>query len=124
MISPQLTNDGRMVRLPLTDHAAPLLDELALAYAQDPGAVGMLLLAHAAAVVCRDRAAVSEDATDYGRAMTAAEADGTREALLDECPAAATLDPLLSPDEAVTLGTRLTRQAAHIRNNRSKEPRK
>ncbi|MGW2497331.1 hypothetical protein ACWCV2_22880 [Streptomyces pseudogriseolus] len=112
-----------MVRLPLTDHAAPLLDELALAYAQDPDAVGRLLTAHAASVTAHDYAECSEDATDYERAMRAAAADGTREALLDECPSAPTLDPLLGPDDAVTLGTRLTRQAAHIRNTSTKEPR-
>ncbi|MFJ7337847.1 hypothetical protein ACIQUU_31940 [Streptomyces sp. NPDC101116] len=124
MIAPQLTADGRMVRLPLTERVAPVLDELALAYAQDPAAVGTLLLAHAAAVVCHDHAVVSDDATDYARAVTAAEADGTREALLDECPAEATLDPLLGPDEAVTLATRLTKHAAHIRHrtNRSAHP--
>ncbi|CAL9530679.1 hypothetical protein [Streptomyces sp. enrichment culture] len=124
MITPQITADGRMVRLPLTTRTAPVLDELALAYAQDPGAVGTLLLAHAAAVVCLDHAAVSEDATDYERAHRAAEADGTREALLDDCPSAATLDPLLDPDEAVTLATRLTRRAAHIRHTSTKDTRK
>ncbi|MGA5084060.1 hypothetical protein [Streptomyces pseudogriseolus] len=123
MITPQLTNDGRMVRLPLTDHAAPLLDELALAYAQDPDAVGRLLTAHAASVAALDYIACSEDAAEYERAVRAAAADGTREALLDECPSAPTLDPLLGPDDAVTLGTRLTRQAARIRNTSTKEPR-
>lgn len=124
MITPQLSTDGRMVRLPLTDHAAPLLDELALAYAQDPDAVGRLLAAHAASVTALDYIACSEDAAEYERAMRAAQADATREALLDECPSATTLDPLLGPDDAVTLGTRLTRQAAHIRNtkNRSSHP--
>ncbi|MFF9284835.1 hypothetical protein [Streptomyces griseosporeus] len=123
MIAPQVTTDDRHVRLPLTQHAAPLLDELALAYAQDPGALGTLLLAHAAAVICHDHAAVSDDATDYERAMRAAEADATREALLDDCPAAVTLDPLLTPDEAVTLAGRLTKCAAHIRHTTAKEPR-
>ena len=124
MIKPQITPDGRMVRLPLAARTAPLLDELALAYAQDPGAVGRTLLAHAAAVVCLDHAAVSEDAAEYGRAVAAAEADGTREALLGECPSAATLDPLLTPDEAVTLATRLTPRAAHIRHTSTKDTRK
>ncbi|MGW0134861.1 hypothetical protein [Streptomyces sp. NPDC003299] len=122
MITPQITPDGHTVRLPLAQHAAPLLDELAIAYANDPGTVGTLLLAHAAAVLCLDHAAVSDDATDYERAIRAAEADATREALLDDCPAAATLDPLLTPDEAITLGTRLTRRAAHIRHTTAKDP--
>lgn len=124
MITPQLTTDGRMVRLPLADHAAPLLDELALAYAQDPDTVVRLLTAHATRVTALDYIACSEDAAEYERAIRAAQADTTREALLGECPSAPTLDPLLGPDDAVTLGTRLTRQAAHIRNtkNRSSHP--
>ncbi|MEU3096887.1 hypothetical protein ABZ690_19375 [Streptomyces sp. NPDC006967] len=124
MISPQLTNDGRMIRLPLADHAAPLLDDLALAYAQDPDTVGRLLTAHAAAVVALDRITVTDDASEAHRAIAAAQADSFREELHAVCPAAATLDPLLGPDDAVTLGTRLTRQAAHIRNTRTKDTRK
>jgi hypothetical protein len=116
VIRPQLSADGLAVRLPLAEHVDPLLDELALAYAQDPDAVGRLLAAHAASVVALDFAACSDDATDYGRAMRAAEADATREALLDECPAAVAVDPLLAPDDAISLAGRITRAAAHIRH--------
>lgn len=118
---PQLTNDGRAVRLSLGEHVAPLLDELALAYAQDPDTVGRLLAAHAASVVALDYAVCSDDATDYGRAMRAAEADGTREALLDECPTADRLDPQLDPDDAIALATRITKLAARARHRADKE---
>ncbi|MGW2292834.1 hypothetical protein, partial [Streptomyces phaeochromogenes] len=104
----------------------PLLDELALAYAQDPDAVGRLLAAHAARVVVLDFAMCRDDATDYSRAMRAAETDATREALLDECPAAVALDPLLDPDSAIAFATRTTHLAAHIRHrtaqNRNARP--
>lgn len=123
---PQLSADGLAVRLTLAEHVDPLLDELALAYAQDPDAVGRLLAAHAASVVALDYAMCSDDATDYGRAMRAAEADATREALLDDCPAAVAVDPLLAPDDAITLAGRITRTAAHIRHrtaqNRNARP--
>ncbi|WP_053913684.1 hypothetical protein [Streptomyces sp. TP-A0875] len=116
MIRPTLTADGTAVRLPIRDHiTAPLLDSLAVAYAEDPEQVGMLLIAHAAAVLCLDHAQVSEDGTDYERAVRAAEADGTREALLDEIPHEHQLDPQFPPDEAIALATRITQHAAHIR---------
>ncbi|QCX77643.1 hypothetical protein C9F11_20040 [Streptomyces sp. YIM 121038] len=121
MIRPQLSADGLAVRLPLAEHVDPVLDDLALAYAQDPEAVGRLLAAHAASVVALDVAMCSEDATDYGRAVRAAEADATREALLDDCPAAVALDPLLAPDDAITLAGRITRAAAHIRHRTAPE---
>lgn len=123
MIRPQLSADGLAVRLPLGEHVDPLLDELALAYAQDPDVVGRLLAAHAASVVALDFAMCSDDTTDYGRAMRAAEADATREALVEECPAAVALDPLLDPDSAITFATRTTRLAAQIRHGATKEPR-
>ncbi|MFF4751794.1 hypothetical protein [Streptomyces sp. NPDC001270] len=123
MIRPQVTADGRAVRIPLADRIAPVLDELAIAYANQPDVIGALLDRHAATVLALDHAVCSEDSTDYGRAMAAAEADGTREALLDECPAAAHPDDLLSPDEAVTLATRLTKRAAHIRNTQNRSTR-
>ncbi|WP_406124943.1 hypothetical protein OHQ89_23705 [Streptomyces canus] len=113
---PQLSADGLAVRLTLAEHVDPLLDELALAYANDADAVGRLLAAHAASVAALDFIACSEDATDYERAMRAAEADATREALLDDCPAAVALDPLLAPDDAISLAGRITRAAAHIRH--------
>ncbi|MFG2650930.1 hypothetical protein [Streptomyces sp. NPDC048436] len=126
MIRPQLSADGRAIRFPLAEHVDPLLDELALAYAQDPEIVGRLLAAHAASVLALDFALCSEDATDYGRAMRAAQADATREALVDDCPAAVALDPLLDPDDAITLAGRITRAAAHIRHrtaqNRNARP--
>ncbi|MFF4672320.1 hypothetical protein ACFY1C_21085 [Streptomyces sp. NPDC001279] len=117
MIRPTLTADGAAVRLPVRDSLlAPLLDDLALAYAEDPGTVGTLLIAHAAAVLRHDHAVCSDDASDHVRAMRAAEADGTREALLDEVPAEAQLDPHLSPDDAITLAGHITRLAGHIRH--------
>ncbi|MFI5883513.1 hypothetical protein [Streptomyces sp. NPDC051554] len=119
MIRPQLTADGTAVRLPLAEHVDPLLDDLALAYAEDPDALGRLLAAHAASVVRLDFAMCSEDATDYGRAMRAAEADGTREALLDELPPQ--VDPQFAPDDAITLAGRITRAAAHIRHRTAPE---
>ncbi|KUF19567.1 hypothetical protein [Streptomyces silvensis] len=126
MIRPQLSADGRTVRLPLAEHVDPLLDELALAYAQAPEDIGRLLAAHAASVVALDFAMCSDDATDYGRAVRATEADATREALLDDCPAAVTVDPLLAPDDAISLAGRITRVAAHIRHrtaqNRNARP--
>ncbi|GAA5056312.1 hypothetical protein [Streptomyces similanensis] len=116
MIRPTLTADGTAVRLPVRDQiTAPLLDALAVAYAEDPDGTGLRLIAHASAVRCHDHAEVSDDATEYERAMRAAEADGTRDALLGELPAEPQLDPLLTPDEAVTVATRLTKFAAHIR---------
>ncbi|MFJ2017215.1 hypothetical protein [Streptomyces nodosus] len=120
MIRPTLTADGRAVRLPIANQiTAPLLDDLAVAYAEDPAAFGRLLDLHAAQVIAHDHTVCSNDATDYQRAMTAAKADSTREALLSELPAEHQTDPRLSPDEAVTLATRLTKHAAHIRNTRS-----
>lgn len=123
MIRPQLSADGSAVRLPLADRTASLLDDLAVAYAEDPADVGTLLVAHAAAVLCLDFAATSDSAHDVDRAMRAAEADGTREALLDELPIDHQLDPLLSPDDSITLAGRLTRLAGRIRTNTAQERR-
>jgi len=64
-------------------HGDALLDELAVAYAADPDTLARLLASHAARVLRLDRAAVDADTTDAERAMCAAEADGTRGALLD-----------------------------------------
>lgn len=126
MMRPQLSADGRAVRLPLGEQVDPLLDELALAYAQDPDTVGRLLAAHAASVLALDFAMCSDEGTEYSRAMRAGQADATREALLDDCPAAVALDPLLGPDDAITLATRITKAAAHIRHrtaqNRNARP--
>ncbi|MEV2203766.1 hypothetical protein AB0E11_27920 [Streptomyces fradiae] len=118
---PQRTTDGRAVRLPVLAAAERLLDDLALAYAEDREAVGRLLTLHAAHVVRLDHAVVSEDMPDHVRAMRAAEADRSREALLAECPTATGLDPLLDADQAVTLAGRLTRLAADIRHRTTPE---
>ncbi|UIX33575.1 hypothetical protein [Streptomyces sp. GQFP] len=123
MITPQLTGNGQAVRLPLSSRVAALLDDLALSYTADPDAVGALLNAHAARVLRLDFAQVSADVPDHVRAIRAAEADGTREALLDECPSADRLDDVLTPDDAITLGTRLTKHAAHIRHTQTRSPR-
>lgn len=114
MIRPQLTADGLAVRLPVADRVAPLLDELALAYAEDPDTLGALLVAHGGAVAALDHAVFSTTGTDYGRTMRAAEADGTREALLGELDAADGLDAALSPREAFRLADDLTSTAARI----------
>ncbi|MGW1760969.1 hypothetical protein [Streptomyces mirabilis] len=114
MIRPTLTADGRAVRLPVADRAEQLLDALAVAYAADPDAVAGLLTVHGANVVRLDHAVVSEDIPEYERAMRAAEADGSREALLVETPPADNLDDLLGPDDALTLARRITRLATYI----------
>ncbi|MEU8989998.1 hypothetical protein AB0C98_26805 [Streptomyces sp. NPDC048558] len=121
MIRPTLTADGFAVRLPVADRAEELLDSLAVAYAAAPEAVGGLLISHGANVVRLDHAVVSEDMPEYERAVRAAEADGTREALLAEAPPAETLDDLLGPDDAITLAGRITRLAAYIRHRSAPE---
>ncbi|WP_328361479.1 hypothetical protein OG800_26575 [Streptomyces sp. NBC_00445] len=114
MIRPTLTADGRAVRLPIADRAEQLLDALAVAYTADPDTVGHLLTHHGANVVRLDHAVVSKDMPEYERAMRAAEADGSREALLAEAPPADNLDDLLGPDDALTLARRITRLAAYV----------
>ncbi|MBZ6258162.1 hypothetical protein KVH22_21840 [Streptomyces olivaceus] len=124
MIRPTLTADGTAVRLPIRDAiTAPLLDALAVAYAEDPQQLGPLLIRHAARVIALDLAAVDEDAAEYERAIRAAEADGTRDALLDELPVEQQMDPQYGPDAAIALATRITQHAAHIRHMSTKEPR-
>ncbi|MEU0037216.1 hypothetical protein [Streptomyces sp. NPDC006333] len=123
MIRPQLTVDGTAIRLPLADRVGALVDELALAYAQDPKGIGRLLAAHAGAVFGLDYAECSEDMPDHVRAIRAAEADGTREGLLGHLPSADRLDDQLGPDDAVTLATRLTKLAASIRRNQTRSSR-
>ncbi|MFJ3867876.1 hypothetical protein [Streptomyces nigra] len=124
MIRISLTADGTAVRLAVADRAAPLLDELAVAFADRPDDIAALLRAHAASVLGLDYAVCADHVPDHVRAIRAAEADGTRDALLDECPAAEHLDDQLGPNEAITLGARLTKYAAHIRHtqNRSARP--
>ncbi|MGP3687397.1 hypothetical protein ACTVZO_22290 [Streptomyces sp. IBSNAI002] len=115
MIAPQLTADGRAVRWPIADRLAPLVDDLALAYAEDPIGVGYLLAAHAAHVAAVDFAECSEDIPEYERNIRAAQADATREALLDELPSAPQVDAQLTPDDAITYATRLTKLAVFSR---------
>ncbi|MEU8805019.1 hypothetical protein [Streptomyces anthocyanicus] len=125
MIRPTLTADGTAVRLPIRDFiTAPLLDALAVAYAEDPEQLGRLLTQHAARVIALDLAAVDTDAAEYERAIRAAEADGTRDALLEELPIEQQLDPQYGPDAAIALAARITQHAAHIRHMSTKEPRK
>ncbi|MDJ1131752.1 hypothetical protein [Streptomyces iconiensis] len=112
MIRPQLTADGYAVRL-ADDRPDVLLDEVAAAYARDPQTVAALLTAHAGAVEAYDDAECDPSATDYGRAMRAAETDATRDALYGELPPSAVLDQVLTPPEAVALADALTARAAH-----------
>ncbi|MET8399608.1 hypothetical protein [Streptomyces sp900116325] len=124
MMRPGLTADGRHVRIPVRDQLlAPLLDDLAIAYAEDPVEFGHLLAAHAGSVLRLDHAHVSDDMPGHERAMRAAEADGTREALLGELPAEHQADPLLDPDHAITLASRLGRLAGHIRHTANRTAR-
>jgi hypothetical protein len=121
VIRPTLTADGRAVRLPIRDQVlAPLLDALAVAWNDNPDVVGQLLTAHGVAVTALDLAVCSDTAPDHVQAIRAAEADGTRDALLAELPVDAALDPQYGPDAAIALATRITQHAAHIRHtNRS-----
>ncbi|MFI0593662.1 hypothetical protein [Streptomyces griseus] len=116
MIRPGITAAGDRVRLPVGEQLlVPLVDALAVAYTEDPDAVGRLLTGHAVRVLALDYAECSLDMPEHERSMRAAEADGTREALLGELPDEVQRDPLLTPDDAITLATRLTRLASHIR---------
>lgn len=115
MIAPQLTADGRAVRWPIADRLAPLVDDLALAYAEDPDGVGSLLADHATHVAAHRHAECSKDMPECERCIRAAHADGTRDALLDELPSATQVDALLTPDDAITYATRLTKLAARTR---------
>lgn len=121
MIRPTLTADGLAVRLPITRAAEHLLDDLALAYVADPDALGRLLAHHGENVTALDHAIYGHDVPDHERAMRAAAADGSREALTAEAPIAADLDDLLDPDSAITLAGRITRLAAHIRHHAAPE---
>ncbi|WP_329219180.1 hypothetical protein [Streptomyces microflavus] len=116
MIRPGLTAAGDRVRLPVGEQLlAPLVDALAIAYTEDPEGVGSLLALHAVRVLALDFAVCSEDMPEHERSMRAAAADSTREALLETLPAEVQRDPLLTPDDAITLGTRLTKLAGFIR---------
>ncbi|WP_371652473.1 MULTISPECIES: hypothetical protein [unclassified Streptomyces] len=123
MIRPQLDGNGLAIRLPIAERATPLVDDLSLAYAEDPDIVGRLLCDHAEKVGRLDHAAARLDMPEHVRAMRAAEADGTREALLAETESADRLDDLLSPDQAISLASRLTHLAAHIRHTSNRRTR-
>lgn len=123
MIRPQLSADGLAVRLPIAARAEQLLDDLALAYVEDPATLGALLAHHGDNVAALDRAIYGHDVPEYETAMRAAAADGSREALAAEAPIAADLDDLLDPDSAITLAGRITRLAGHIRHSKNRSPR-
>ncbi|MER7697002.1 hypothetical protein [Streptomyces sp. NPDC096095] len=116
MIRPSITAAGDRVRLPVGEQLlVPLVDALAVAYTEDPETVGRLLAGHAVRVLALDFAECSLDMPEHERSMRAAEADATREALLAEVPDEVQRDPQLTPDDAITLATRLTKIAAFIR---------
>ncbi|MFE5851981.1 hypothetical protein ACFQ61_01975 [Streptomyces sp. NPDC056500] len=118
---PQLTGDGERIRIPIGDTiTAPLIDALAITYTDDPEAIGRLLAVHAAAVLNQDHAEVSEDTPEWERAMRAALADGSREALLAELPEDHSADPEYGPDAADDLAGRITSLAARIRTTTPK----
>ncbi|MDT0432770.1 hypothetical protein [Streptomyces salyersiae] len=103
-------------------HMVPLLDALAVAYCEDPETVGPLLKLHAARVLRHDFAEFSESVPDHERAIRAAEADGSRDALCAELPEDVTADPQLTADDAITTATRLTHLASRIRHTRKATP--
>ncbi|MFI8817491.1 MULTISPECIES: hypothetical protein [unclassified Streptomyces] len=124
MIRPGLTAAGDRVRLPVGEQLlAPLIDALAITYTENPEAVGRLLAGHAVRVLALDFAECSLDMPEYERSMRAAEADGTREALLAELPDEVQKDPLLTPGDAVAFATRLNRLAACIRRTATRRAR-
>ncbi|MEV6073991.1 hypothetical protein AB0L80_02570 [Streptomyces sp. NPDC052069] len=75
-------------RPPTADDRAPAalveldVDELALAFVQNPRDIARLLVAHASNVLALDLAAVDESTPQHECAIRAALADGTRAALL------------------------------------------
>ncbi|MER8042560.1 phiSA1p31-related protein [Streptomyces sp. NPDC094032] len=99
MILPQPTRDNRAIEVPLDRITAPLLDALALAYADDPGTIGGLLADLADAVGHRDH--LDRDRAPQQREAAAAWADAAREAVEEHL------------DDAVTRPVRLTARAAH-----------
>lgn len=117
MILPQLSADGLAVRLPILARAEQLLDDLALAYADDAQAVGALLTAHAANVGRLEHAVMCARMPEGEREMRAAAADGSREELLAETPVASDLDDLLDADQAVSLASQITRLAGQLGSN-------
>lgn len=85
---------GSHVRL-ITAHAITTLhavvDDLAEAFAADPVRMTLLLHGHAAATFALDAVVIDPESADHECAMAAAEATGTRAALLALSPAAADL---------------------------------
>lgn len=75
---------------PVPDLLAAVADELAMAYTADPGEVVALLTAHADNEFRLDAAVIDAYTTPAELAMAAAEADGTRRALLALSPTAQT----------------------------------
>ncbi|WND36956.1 hypothetical protein RI578_22880 [Streptomyces sp. BB1-1-1] len=92
------------------DPSAPSLDVIALAYAQNPNTVGRLLASHAARVIALDVAAVT-DTPDHQRAMRAAAANGTRDALLDQIAAVRAAEQPLA--DVIPLAAARTAQNGH-----------
>jgi hypothetical protein len=72
----------------LPDQLAAVLDEVAEAYASAPQMAARLLANHARAVVRLDAAVIDPHAEPWRLAYLAAEAEGTRAALLDLSPTA------------------------------------
>lgn len=125
MMRPGLTAAGDRIRVPVGEQLlTPLVDALAIAYTDDPATVSRLLQLHARRVLALDFAMCSETVPEWERSMRAAEADGSREALLGEVPDDVRTDPLLTSDDAITLATRLTKLAGFIRRttNRTTRP--
>lgn len=119
---PVLTDDGAAVLLPAAEVAATVLDELADAYHEDRHQITALLAQHAEARAAAEHAEDAPLATDYERAMRAAEADGTRQALADELPTAGDFTNALTPRAAFRLADDLTALAARITVHRQGGP--
>lgn len=73
------------------DVLAAVVDEIAQAYVAHPGQVAVLLLGHAFAALAVEAAVIDPHTEEWQLAVLAAEADGTRRALLDLAPAAQTI---------------------------------
>lgn len=111
---PRLTPDRAAVQLPSAPIAATVVDEIAAAYRDDPATLTALLAAHAEAAAADEHATGNPFATDYERAMRAAEADATREALLDELDTGGIAAGVLGSRDAFRLADDLTALAARI----------
>ncbi|MFC3347739.1 hypothetical protein ACFOOM_09930 [Streptomyces echinoruber] len=114
MIRAQLTPDGRAVEIPLDQVVARVLDDLAVAYADDPDTVGALLAEHASAVLHRQHVAASPTASDTRYEFASAAADHTREAITDEIDAEASAPIRLDQLAARRLADRLVALASRL----------